>query len=62
MIWLALAAAVYAVLQLCVLALCRAASWADDKADRSRHDHMLHELFGDAFAEIDDPDVQVVAL
>lgn len=62
MIWLALAAAVYAVLQLCVLALCRAASWADDNADRSRHDHMLRELFGDASAGIEDRDAQVVAL
>lgn len=62
MIWLTLGAAVYAVLQLCLLALCRAASWADDQAEGSRHEYMLHGPFGDAWADIEDPDSQVVGV
>ncbi len=54
MIWLALGVAVYAVLQLSLLALCRAASWADDQTERSRHAYTrLHEPSGDTSADVE---------
>lgn len=60
-IWLALGLALYAGLQLCLLALLQAAAWADDRTERSRHEYTLsHEAFGDASADVDNPDAQVV--
>lgn len=61
MIWLALAVVVYAVLQLCLLALCRAAAWADDQTERNRHEYMLTpETFGHATADVETPGARVV--